>query len=131
MRPFWLALVAAILAGVAATAAQSAVTLGFQGQAAAEIPNVGASGAIAGVMGAYIVLHPNARITTLIGLLLIEIRAVWYLGIWFLFQLWVGSFSIMQPEEGGGVAFFAHVGGFVFGLLTVMLFARRTVSVRR
>jgi membrane associated rhomboid family serine protease len=114
-----------VLSGIAATATQSVVTLGFQDDAAAQIPNVGASGAIAGVMGAYIVLHPNARILTLIGLLFIEVRAIWYLGLWFLFQLWIGSFSIMQPQEGGGVAFFAHVGGFAFGALAVAVFARR------
>jgi membrane associated rhomboid family serine protease len=116
-----------VLSGIAATATQSVVTLGFQDDAAAQIPNVGASGAIAGVMGAYIVLHPNARILTLIGLFFIEVRAVWYLGLWFVFQLWIGSFSIMQPQEGGGVAFFAHVGGFAFGVLAVRVFARRPV----
>jgi len=114
-----------LLSGVAATLAQTAVTLLTQGDAAARIPNVGASGAIAGVMGAYIVLYPHARITTLVGIIPIEVRAVWYLGFWFLFQLWTGSFSILQPQEGGGVAFFAHIGGFVFGAATVMLFRRR------
>jgi membrane associated rhomboid family serine protease len=120
-----------VLAGVAATLSQTAVTLLTQGDAAARIPNVGASGAIAGVMGAYIVLYPRARILTLVGIIPVEVRAVWYLGLWFLFQLWIGSFSILQPEEGGGVAFFAHVGGFAFGLATVAIFARRPVGPGR
>ncbi|MFN0152761.1 MAG: rhomboid family intramembrane serine protease [Gaiella sp.] len=114
-----------LLGGTAATATQTFVTLAFQSDAAAEIPNVGASGAIAAVMGAYIVLHPNARITTLFFFRLFDVRAIWYLGLWFLFQLLVGGFSVMQPEQGGGVAFFAHVGGFAFGMLAVWVFAHR------
>ncbi len=114
-----------LLGGAAATAAQTAVTFAFQGDTAAQIPNVGASGAIAAVMGAYIVLYPNARITTLVFFMFWQVRALWYLGLWFGFQLVVGGFSVLQPQEGGGVAFFAHVGGFAFGLLAVWLFARR------
>ncbi|MBM3677649.1 MAG: rhomboid family intramembrane serine protease [Actinobacteria bacterium] len=120
-----------LLAGAAATMAQTAVTLLSEGDAAAAIPNVGASGAIAGVMGAYIVLYPHARVLTLVGIIPIEVRAIWYLGAWFLFQLWIGSFSILQPQEGGGVAFFAHVGGFAFGAIGVFAFARRRFLARR
>jgi membrane associated rhomboid family serine protease len=120
-----------VLAGVAATLAQTLVTLAASSDASAAIPNVGASGAIAGVMGAYILLYPHARITTLIGIIPVQVRAIWYLGFWFLFQLWTGSFSVMKPEEGGGVAFFAHVGGFVFGLVGVLLFARRRPAPAR
>ena len=54
-----------------------------------------------------------------------EIPAVLFLGLWFLFQLWEGSFSILQPQAGGGVAFFAHIGGFAFGLITVWVFQER------
>jgi membrane associated rhomboid family serine protease len=50
---------------------------------------------------------------------------VWFLGIWILFQLWEGGFSILQPQAGGGVAFFAHIGGFAFGLATARLVATR------
>ena len=49
---------------------------------------------------------------------------MWFLGIWFVFQLWDGGFSILQPQAGGGVAFFAHIGGFAFGLATAHLMAR-------
>jgi membrane associated rhomboid family serine protease len=117
-----------LVAGLAATAVQTFVTLQFSGAAGASVPNVGASGAIAGVLGAYFVLLPQARVLTAFFIILIflrEIPAAWFLGIWFLFQLWEGGFAILHPEAGGGVAFFAHVGGFVFGLLTVHLVATR------
>jgi anaerobic selenocysteine-containing dehydrogenase len=109
----------------AATAAQTFVTLGFGSDLEARIPNVGASGAVAGVLGAYAVLLPGARILTLIVVVVREIPAVLLLGVWFLFQLLEGSASFEHPEEGGGIAFFAHVGGFVFGLVLVHAFAVR------
>jgi membrane associated rhomboid family serine protease len=118
-----------IVGGLAATLVQSFVTLHWGSAADASIPNIGASGAIAAVLGAYIVLLPNARVLTAIFFILIffqELPAWIFLGIWFGFQLWQGGFSIVQPEAGGGVAFFAHIGGFVFGALTV-----RLVAVRR
>jgi membrane associated rhomboid family serine protease len=117
-----------LVAGLAATALQTWVTLRFSEAAGASIPNVGASGAIAGVLGAYFLLLPQARVLTAFFFILIflrEIPAVLFLGIWFLFQLWEGGWAILHPEAGGGVAFFAHVGGFVFGVLTVYLVARR------
>jgi membrane associated rhomboid family serine protease len=118
-----------LVAGVAATVAQTVVTLWFGDAQAASVPNIGASGAIAGVLGAYLVLLPRASVLTAIFLgfffFLQEIPAIFYLGIWFVFQLWQGGFSLLNPEAGGGVAFFAHVGGFVFGLLTVHLVKQR------
>lgn len=117
-----------LAAGVAAMAAQTAVTLWLGSTAAASIPNIGASGAVAGVLGAYFVLLPRARVLTLIffGIILIrEIPAVWFLGVWIALQVWTGGLSLLHPEAGGGVAFFAHVGGFAFGLATVLLVARR------
>ncbi len=118
-----------LAAGVAAAALQTAVTLAFASTQGASVPNVGASGAIAGVLGAYFVLLPQASVLTAFILIffvfLREIPAVWFLGIWFVFQLWEGGFSLLQPQAGGGVAFFAHVGGFAFGLLTARLLARR------
>jgi membrane associated rhomboid family serine protease len=120
-----------VAGGLAATLTQTVVTLAASGEAAARIPNVGASGAIAAVMGAYLVLYPRARVLTLVGFYPIEIRALWYLGLWFVFQLWTGSFSIVQPEEGGGVAFFAHIGGFAAGAIAVRAFARGRPVARR
>lgn len=117
-----------LVGGLAATALQSFVTLNFGNTQDASIPNIGASGAIAAVLGAYLVLLPHARVLTAIFFILIffqELPAVLFLGVWFFFQLWQGGWSIVQPEAGGGVAFFAHIGGFVFGMLTVRLVAKR------
>ena len=109
--------------GLAATAAQSLVTLGWGSSEAATIPNVGASGAIAAVLGAYILLHPTSLVLTWIApIFLVPIPAFLYLGIWFLIQLVSGSASFTAPEENGGIAYFAHIGGFAFGALTVKLF---------
>jgi membrane associated rhomboid family serine protease len=117
-----------LLAGLAATALQTFVTLHYSDLRDASIPNVGASGAIAGVLGAYFLLLPNARVFTAFFFIIIffhEIPAVFFLGLWFLFQLWEGGFAVTHPQAGGGVAFFAHIGGFLFGLLTVYVFATR------
>ena len=105
-----------LVAGVVAMAAQTVVTLEFAGVRSASIPNIGASGAIAGVLGAYFVLLPRARVLTLIFIFIREIPAFWFLGIWFALQAWTGGLSLEHPETGGGVAFFAHIGGFTFGV---------------
>jgi membrane associated rhomboid family serine protease len=114
-----------LVAGLAATATQTFVTLSFGDAAEASIPNIGASGAVSGVLGAYVLLHPFARVLTLFGWFPIEVPAFLYLGFWFVLQLWLGSYSVLEPESGGGVAFFAHVGGFVFGAATVYLVRQR------
>jgi membrane associated rhomboid family serine protease len=118
-----------LTAGLAAAAVQTIVTLVFASPAGASIPNIGASGAIAGVLGAYFVLLPTASVLTAFIVVFIvflrELPAVWFLGIWIVFQLWEGGFSILQPQAGGGVAFFAHIGGFAFGLATAHLMTRR------
>jgi membrane associated rhomboid family serine protease len=117
-----------LAAGIAATALQTFVTLAFGNAADASIPNIGASGAIAGVLGAYFLLLPRARVLTVIffGLIFLrEIPAVWFLGIWIALQLWQGGFGLTHPDQTGGVAVFAHIGGFAFGLLTVYLVAQR------
>ena len=116
-----------LAAGIAAMAAQTFVTLQFAGVQAASIPNIGASGAIAGVLGAYFVLLPRARVLTLIFVFIREIPAFWFLGIWFLLQVWTGGLALERPEAGGGVAFFAHIGGFAFGVLSGLFL----VSTRR
>jgi membrane associated rhomboid family serine protease len=118
-----------LLAGLAATALQTGVTLWTAGDAAAEIPNLGASGAISGVLGAYFLLLPTARVLTAFFFVVIfflrEIPAWVFLGFYAAFQLWQANFQLQQPPEGGGVAVFAHIGGFAFGLLTVKLFQKR------
>jgi membrane associated rhomboid family serine protease len=117
-----------LAAGIFATATQSAVTLTLGTTQDASIPNIGASGAIAGVLGAYFVLYPRARVLTAIFVVIIffrEIPAVWFLGIWIGLQLWAGGFSILHPEAGGGTAFFAHIGGFAFGAATILFVAKR------
>jgi membrane associated rhomboid family serine protease len=117
-----------LAAGIAAMAVQTAVTLEFARASGASIPNIGASGAIAGVLGAYFVLLPRARVLTVIffGIILIrEIPAFWFLLVWIGLQVWSGGLTFLQPQAGGGVAFFAHIGGFAFGIATVLLVARR------
>src|SRR2546427_9452268 len=117
-----------LAAGLAATAAQTFVTLQFGTARDASIPNIGASGAIAGVLGAYFLLLPRARVLTAIffGLIFLrEIPAVWFLGIWILLQLWQGGVGLTHPDQTGGVAVFAHIGGFAFGIVTVFLVAKR------
>jgi membrane associated rhomboid family serine protease len=114
-----------LLSGYAATALQTFVTLAAGTPEDGAVPNLGASGAVSGVLGAYLILLPNATVLTLVFYLLLPVPAFLFLGFWFLFQLWEGGFSLVQPEAGGGVAFFAHIGGFAFGALTVRLFVTR------
>ena len=98
------------------------------------IPTVGASGAIAGVLGAYLVLYPQARVLTLVPLFyfvrLIEIPALLYLGFWFISQLFNGLFALTAADvfQSGGVAWWAHIGGFVFGLAVIRLIASRPAT---
>jgi len=119
-----------VAAGLAATGTQTAVTLHYAAGRGASIPTVGASGAIAGVLGAYFVLLPTARVLTLVGFFFpVELPALLFLGLWFLFQLWEGNYALTYPQAGGGVAFFAHVGGFLFGLVTAPFLARRRPGI--
>jgi rhomboid family protein len=114
-----------LLGGIAATTLQTWVTFNWGSPGETMIPNLGASGAISAVLGAYLVLLPTASVLTIVFFFLVEVPAVLFLGIWFLFQLWQGGYAVTHPEAGGGVAFFAHVGGFVFGVLTVRAFKIR------
>jgi hypothetical protein len=86
---------------------------------------IGASGAIAGIMGAYFILFPGARILTLVPVFFIpffiEIPALIFLGVWFLFQFFYAS---LPGPDGGGIAWWAHIGGFLFGMMAVKLFPR-------
>jgi membrane associated rhomboid family serine protease len=110
-----------LLGGIVALAAQ--VLVGPSSTA----PTLGASGAIAAVLGGYLLLYPRARVLTLIFIVffatVVELPAVLLLGLWFLEQLWFGASGLASPIGGeGGVAYFAHIGGFVFGLLLIKLF---------
>ncbi|HEY6508548.1 MAG TPA: rhomboid family intramembrane serine protease [Vicinamibacterales bacterium] len=113
-----------VLCGAAAALAQTWMS------PSSPIPMVGASGAIAGVMGAYFVMYPRSRIVTLIPIFifiqLIEVPAVVFLGLWFLLQFVSGLGTALGPEAGitGGIAFWAHVAGFVAGLVAVHAFRR-------
>ena len=118
-----------LVGGLAATALQTFVTLQFGNAGDASIPNIGASGAIAAVLGAYFLLLPKARVLTAVFLgfffFLWEIPAIVFLGIWFLLQAVEGGLGLFAPQSTGGVAVFAHIGGFAFGAATVRLVARR------
>jgi membrane associated rhomboid family serine protease len=118
-----------VLGGLAALALQTLI------DPSSQIPTVGASGAIAGVLGGYILLFPKAKVVTVIFIVffftILELPALLVLGIWFLQQAVMGYFDLAQPAgQGGGVAYFAHIGGFVFGLLAVRLFASRQRTQR-
>ena len=112
--------------GFAAMMTQTAMTLLFSSAAAARVPELGASGAIAAVLGAYFVLYPDSRVRTWIfPIFLIRIPAWIFLGLWFLYQLIEADFGLFSASaNGGGVAFLAHVGGFIFGLLAARVLAR-------
>jgi len=115
-----------VLCGLAAAALQIAAGPG------SEVPMVGASGAIGGVMGAYVLLYPRVRVHLLIILIVyvttISVPAVFMLGYWFLLQLLSGLAA--PPGAGGGVAFWAHVGGFVAGALLVLVFRKKSLLAR-
>lgn len=98
------------------------------------IPSLGASGAISGVMGGYLVLHPHRRVRVLMFRMITDVPGYVAVGLWFLFQL-ISAFGVIGqgPQSGGGVAFMAHIGGFIAGVALVKLFAagsRRPVRRR-
>jgi membrane associated rhomboid family serine protease len=99
------------------------------------IPTIGASGAIAGVLGAYFALFPTARIITLVPILfipfIVEIPAIFYLGVWFVTQLFSGTLALIGPGYYEGVAWWAHVGGFVAGLVFLPVFLKPRQQYRR
>ena len=103
--------------GFVAMLTQTAMTLLFGTAADGRVPTLGASGAIAAMLGAYFVLYPASRVRTWIfPVFLVSIPAWIFLGLWFLYQLIEANFGLFSTSaNGGGVAFFAHVGGFVFG----------------
>jgi membrane associated rhomboid family serine protease len=108
--------------GFVATMTQTAITLIFGTTAEARVPNLGASGAIAAVLGAFFVLYPNSTVRGLVVVVPVQLSAWFFLGAWFLYQLIEANFGFIgAAANGGGVAFFAHVGGFVFGAITAWI----------
>ena len=111
-----------LLGGIAATLAQTAI------DTSAAVPTIGASGAVAAVLGAYALLYPRARVVTLVIIIffitIIQLPALLVLGAWFVLQLLDGTRDVAVQGEGG-VAYWAHIGGFVFGLALIRLFANR------
>jgi membrane associated rhomboid family serine protease len=105
-----------LLCGLAATAAQLAFSLD------SNIPNLGASGAIAGVLGAYLVMFPQGRVSVLQGQRVIPMPALIVIGFWFVLQLFSGIGSIASTADTGGVAYMAHIGGFVAGFVLTFVF---------
>ena len=110
-----------LICGLAATFAQLAFSLG------SNIPNLGASGAIAGVLGAYLMMFPQGRVQVLMGRGVIPMPALIVIGLWFVLQLFSGFGSIAGAADTGGVAYMAHVGGFIAGfVLTFLLGGNKT-----
>ena len=117
-----------VLGGLAADAGQILV------DPSAAVPTIGASGAVAAVLGGYLLLFPRARVVTVIFIIIfftvIELPALVILGFWFLQQVLFGAYDLTNPTGGGGgVAYFAHIGGFAFGLLLIKAFAQRQKEV--
>jgi membrane associated rhomboid family serine protease len=110
-----------VLGGLAADAAQIAI------DPSAAIPTIGASGAVAGVLGGYLLLFPRARVVTVVFIIffftILELPAILFLAVWIGQQFLFAYFDLTGPSEGGGVAYFAHIGGFLFGLLLIKAFA--------
>jgi membrane associated rhomboid family serine protease len=94
------------------------------------VPALGASGAISGVMGAYLILYPRSRILTLVFIFLVPIPAVIILGYWFILQFLSAFESLGSMAPGGGVAWWAHVGGFLLGMLITMMTRGKQQSAR-
>jgi membrane associated rhomboid family serine protease len=114
-----------VVGGFVATATQATMTLIGGTAADARVPLLGASGAIAVVLGAYFVLYPESKILTLVVVFPVRIRAWVFLGLWFLYQFVMANWGFFSASaHGGGTAFFAHVGGFVFGVAAAKTLVR-------
>ena len=108
--------------GFVAMLTQGVITLLAGTAADTHTPNLGASGAIAAVLGAYFILYPNSTVFGLVVVWPVRISAYFFLGFWFLYQLFEANFGLFDSSaNGGGVASFAHVGGFVFGVIVTLL----------
>jgi len=111
-----------LLCGIAATFAQLAFSMG------SGIPNLGASGAIAGVLGAYIVLFPRRNVRVMVGSGVSQMPALIVIGLWFVLQLFSGIGSIAETADTGGVAYMAHIGGFVAGVVLAFILRGNKVA---
>lgn len=115
-----------LVTGLAASFLQIAIA------PSSRIPNIGASGAIAGVLGAYLIFFPRARIDTLVGRVVVPLPAIYVLGFWIVLQFFQGL-AALSPEaaEAGGVAWWAHIGGFIAGLIIAVFFRGRIAAWER
>ena len=111
-----------LLCGLAASFAQMAFSLG------SSVPNLGASGAIAGVLGAYILLFPQGSVRVLQGQQVVQVPALIVIGLWILLQFFSGIGSLSNTAESGGVAYIAHIGGFLAGLVLTFVFRGNRVA---
>jgi membrane associated rhomboid family serine protease len=111
-----------LLCGIAATIAQLAFSLG------SGIPNLGASGAIAGVLGAYILLFPQRRVNVMLGYSVTQMPALIVIGLWFVLQLFSGIGSIASSADTGGIAYMAHIGGFIAGVVLAFILRGNRVA---
>ena len=109
-----------LLCGLAATFAQLAFSM------QSNVPNLGASGAIAGVLGAYILLFPQGRVRVLQGQRIIQVPALMAIGLWIVLQFFSGFASIADTADTGGVAYMAHIGGFIAGFVLTFAFRGNT-----
>jgi membrane associated rhomboid family serine protease len=109
-----------LLCGLAATFSQMAFSMG------SNVPNLGASGAIAGVLGAYILMFPQGKVRVLQGQQVIQVPALIVIGFWIVLQFFIGIGSLTNTADTGGVAYMAHVGGFVAGFVLTLLFRGNT-----
>ena len=114
-----------LLCGLLASLAHVFATAAFSGQSENMlVPSLGASGAISGVLGGYILLHPTRRVTVILFRFLTQVPAYVAIGIWFLFQLISGLGMLGEGSQTGGVAYAAHIGGFIAGVVLIKLFDR-------
>jgi membrane associated rhomboid family serine protease len=114
-----------LLCGLIASLAHVFTTVAFSGAGGEEalVPSLGASGAISGVLGGYIMLHPHRRVTVIMFRMLTQVPAFVAIGLWFLFQLISGLGVLGEGSQAGGVAYAAHIGGFIAGLVLIKFFA--------
>lgn len=112
-----------LASGIAATFAQLAFIPG------SNLPNVGASGAIAGVLGAYLVLFPHSQVNVMVGRSITQMSALIVIGLWFLLQFLSGLASFSTSADVGGVAYMAHIGGFLTGLVVALIYRTQSKTV--